>query len=128
MFPKPVISEAVFNEFMSKDYVIVFFPHESVERYLEFRKEVRPLVWHLVEKNYMSYTVVRGGWTRHMKETRGVKVASGIACFKKGVLKKELEGFNLKKFKELIDAFNPLGADAASKPAASSACCDCIIL
>ncbi|KAJ2768178.1 hypothetical protein IWQ56_000137 [Coemansia nantahalensis] len=128
MFPKVVISEEVFNEFMAKNYVIVFFPHEDTERFLEFRKDVRLLVDHLVEKDYMSYTVVRSGWTRHMKETRGVKKPRGVACFKKGVLKKELEGYDLKKFIELIKDFNPNGPDAPAADSGSSGCCDCIIL
>ncbi|KAJ2781204.1 hypothetical protein H4R18_003023 [Coemansia javaensis] len=128
MFFKPVISEQVFNEFMAEDYVVVFFTHESVERFLEFRKAVNPLIWHMISLKYNCYTSVRLGWTTHMKETRGVKVSHGVAFFKRGVLKKELEGYDFEKFKKVLTEFNPNGPDAPAGGKKQPGCCECTIL
>ncbi|KAJ2449926.1 hypothetical protein EV183_004619, partial [Coemansia sp. RSA 2336] len=110
MFVRPVISPEVLDELMSRNYLIVFFPKAHVTNCLEFRFEVTPLCWHLIGQNLENYTALRGGWVTYLQQTRGVTVSHGVAFFKRGVLKKEMEGFDEKKFLEALHEFNPLDA------------------
>ncbi|KAJ2820032.1 hypothetical protein IWW50_005222, partial [Coemansia erecta] len=119
MFFYPIISDEVLDELMGRNYLIVFFPKITTSRYLNFRDDTYDLCWHLVTQKLLNYTALRQGWVEYMKTTRGVKISHGVAFFKKGVLKKELEGFDPKKFKEVLkefDALNPNDPPEPEKP------------
>ncbi|PIA17190.1 hypothetical protein COEREDRAFT_86196 [Coemansia reversa NRRL 1564] len=128
MFFKPVISGDVFDEFMGMDYAIIFFPKVDETRFLYFRKQVEPLVWHLIEQKLHNYTSVRRGWIEHMVATRGVKIGEGVAFFKKGVLRKEMAGFDLEGFKLALIEFDANNPNDGPSDSLAAACCDCIIL
>ncbi|KAI9479654.1 hypothetical protein LPJ78_002044 [Coemansia sp. RSA 989] len=126
MFVRPVISPEVLDELMGKNYLIVFFPKVHVTNYLEFRFDTSPLCWHLIGENLENYTALRGGWVTYLQQTRGVKVSHGVAFFKRGVLKKELEGFDEKKFLETLKEFDALNPNDPQPP--SQSCCTCTVL
>ncbi|KAJ2851191.1 hypothetical protein IWW36_001330 [Coemansia brasiliensis] len=126
MFVRPVISSDVLDELMGKPYLIVFFPKAHVSTYLEFRYDTNPLCWYLIGENLKEFTALRGGWVTYLQQTRGVKISHGVAFFKRGVLKKEMEGFDEKKFKETLKEFDPLNPNDPPKPGEKSDdCCNC---
>ncbi|KAJ2647948.1 hypothetical protein IWW40_004271 [Coemansia sp. RSA 1250] len=43
-----------------------------------------------------------------MDQTRGVNISHGVAFFKRGILKKELEGYDEEKFKKILTEFDSL--------------------
>ncbi|KAJ2538979.1 hypothetical protein GGF49_005553 [Coemansia sp. RSA 1853] len=111
MYFRPIISPEVLDELMGRPYLIVFFPKPNVSRYLEFRQDTSPLCWHLISQKLTSYTALRAGWVKYLRDTRGVTVSHGIAFFKKGVLKNEMEGFDKDKFLETLKEFDALSPD-----------------
>ncbi|KAJ1856832.1 hypothetical protein GGH12_002754 [Coemansia sp. RSA 1822] len=129
MIFQPVTSSAVLDELMGKPYLIVFFPKVTVNRCLGFRHEIDDLCWHLVSENLPNYTALRQGWVTYLQTTRKVKVSHGVAFFKCGVLKMEMEGFDLAKFKETLKKFDPHNPNDPPEPAAKKkGCCECVVV
>ncbi|KAJ2118868.1 hypothetical protein GGH19_005275 [Coemansia sp. RSA 1807] len=126
MYFRPVISSEVLDELMAKPYLIVFFPKPNVTRYLEFRQETTPSCWHLISEKLTNYTALRGGWVSYLQSTRGVTASHGVAFFKKGVLKNEMEGFDQEKFLKTLKEFDAL--DQNKPPPKSNGCCECVVL
>ncbi|KAJ2499669.1 hypothetical protein GGH96_003332 [Coemansia sp. RSA 1972] len=126
MYFRPVTSTDVLDELMGKPYLIVFFPKPNVSRYLDFRQATTPLCWHLISQKLTNYTALRQGWVSYLQSTRGVTVSHGIAFFKMGVLKKEMEGFDKDKFLETLKEFDALNQEKP-KPSGNG-CCECVVL
>ncbi|KAJ2851190.1 hypothetical protein IWW36_001329 [Coemansia brasiliensis] len=129
MFVHPVTSPEVLNEMMGKNYLLVFFPKAHVSTDLEFRQDTRPLCTHLISEGLTNYTALRGSLVAYLQQTRGVKISHGVAFFKRGILKKELEGFDEEKFKKTLEEFDSLNPSDPPKPSQQPiGSCTCTVL
>ncbi|KAJ2161613.1 hypothetical protein IW145_003038 [Coemansia sp. RSA 521] len=129
MIFQPVTSTTILDEFMGRPYLIVFFPKAQTTRCLGFRHDIDDLCWHLVSEELENYTAMRQGWVPYLQTTRKVKVSHGVAFFKCGVLKMEMEGFDFAKFKETLVKFDPHNPNDPPAPVVKKKeCCECVVL
>ncbi|KAJ1986570.1 hypothetical protein GGI25_001985 [Coemansia spiralis] len=129
MFPHPIKSKDMFDEFVKRDYAILFFVNKDHTRLLEFRNACNDAVWHCIQQRLVNYTCVRQGWTGYLKAVYPpLKPDEGVAFFKKGRLLQQMPGFALPVFIETLKAFDPHGPMPEEKKAAEASLCDCCMI
>ncbi|KAJ2664386.1 hypothetical protein IWW48_000904 [Coemansia sp. RSA 1200] len=108
MFSHPITSVAMLEEFVQRDYAIVFFAHQDYTRLLEFRIACDEAAWLLVSRNLTSFTCTRREYTKVLRERYEIEHEQGVAFFKSDNLVSVLNGFAIKDFTDMLDKFSPL--------------------
>ncbi|KAJ2505494.1 hypothetical protein GGI11_006987 [Coemansia sp. RSA 2049] len=96
------------EEFVQRDYAIVFFVHQDFSRLLEFRKACDEAAWLLVSRNLTSFTCTRREYTKILREKYEIEHEQGVAFFKSDNLVSVLNGFAIKDFTDMLNKFDPL--------------------
>ncbi|KAJ2678792.1 hypothetical protein GGI25_001984 [Coemansia spiralis] len=125
MFINPINNITKFDDYITRDYTILFFMNMEHTRLREFRHATEPLVWYLMEQRLASYSCTREGWTRHLKQ-RFPKLESteGVAFFKSGQLVCHMAGFNRIEFIKMLRVFDPhTKLTKSQKEARDDGCC-----
>ncbi|KAJ2564149.1 hypothetical protein IW140_005852 [Coemansia sp. RSA 1813] len=114
------------EEYIKKNYSIIFFVHEDFSRLLEFRIASDEATWHLVSKGFFNYTCTRREFTKELRKEYEIEPEQGVAFFKSETLVDVLDGFAIKDFKEKLQNFDPL--TSLKKKSDGDDCCECCVI
>ncbi|KAJ2825343.1 hypothetical protein FBU31_003739 [Coemansia sp. 'formosensis'] len=136
MFPKPLLTGGLADEFLKKNsYCVVFLPPAEQEKYGDFKKATDPLILILLERtgpNYVEYNAV--GWEQvtDFKYKKEITIKDpGVAFFVKGETTIVMEGFDYVKFEDNLKKFRdpaPTKSSGSGTYDAPNYDCSCCVI
>ncbi|KAJ2800866.1 hypothetical protein H4S07_005074 [Coemansia furcata] len=136
MFPKPLLSSGLVDEFLKDNsYCVVFLPPAEPEKYGDFKKATDDLILILLERtspNYVPYNAVGWELVKAFKEKKEILIEKPcIAFFVKGETTIVMEGFDHVKFEDNLKKFRdpaPTKSSGSGTYDAPNYDCSCCVI